>query len=99
MKLNFTNKLKEKKKIKECKTGEAFRWGDSWYTVICIRDDLVKNFGDFYEEHVIDDGMPQASNFDKAIAVLHIGSQCLCYVNGDVEADEWADLSATLCVK
>lgn len=99
MKLNFTPKQKEKKKIGECKAGEAFRWGDSWYTPIYICDNVIKNFGDFYEEHVIDDGMPQASSYDKAIAVIHIGSQSLCYVNGEIEADEWADLSATLCVK
>ena len=99
MKLNFTTKPKENKKIKECKAGEAFRWGDSWYTPIHICDSVIKNFGDFYDEHVIGDGMPQASSFDKAIAVIHLGSQSLCYVNGEFEADEWADLSATLCVK
>lgn len=99
MKLNFTTKPKEKKKIKDCKAGEAFRWGDSWYTLLYILDRQIKNFGDFYEEHVIDDGMPQASSFDEAIAVIHLGGQALCYVNGEIEPNEWADLSATLCVK
>ena len=99
MKLNFTEKSKEKKKIKECKSGEAFRWGDSWYTRLYLLDNQIKNFGDFYEAHVIDAGIPQASSFDKAVAVIHIDSQSLCYVNGEIEADEWADLSATLCVK
>lgn len=96
---NFTTKLKEKKKIKDCKAGEAFRWGDSWYMPIYVFDDQIKNFGDFYEEHVIDDKMPQASNFDEAIPVIHISRQSFCYVNGEVEPDEWADITATLCVK
>lgn len=99
MRINFTTPKVEKRQIKTCKSGEAFRWGDSWYTPIHIHDDQIKNFGDFYDEHVIGDDMPQASSYDKTVAVLHIGSQSLCYVNGEIEADEWADLTATLCVK
>ena len=98
MKINLTDKPREKKKIRECKSGEAFRWGDNWYTLITVLDSRIRNFGDFYDEHVLDD-MPQAQNYDYAVAVIHLGSQSLCYANGEIEPDEWADLSATLCVK
>lgn len=98
MKLNFTDKPKEKKKIKECKSGEAFRWGDSWYTRIEIDDGKISNFGDFYDEHHVSD-MNKAIDYTQAIPVLHLSAQSFCYVNGEIVADEWANLTATLCVK
>lgn len=55
MKLDFTNKPREKKKIKECKAGEAFRWGDNWYTKVEIDDTNISNFGSFYDGHCIHD--------------------------------------------
>ena len=98
MKIKIVEHVAEKRAIKTCKAGEAFRWGDSWYTKITINDDTIANFSDFYDEHSLYD-MNKVGDFSQAIPVLHLGSQGFCYANGEIVADEWADLTATLCVK
>jgi hypothetical protein len=98
MRITITPPTKEKRKIKTIQTGEAFRWGNNWYVKVEINDDEIPSFGNFYDEHVLSD-MPEASGYDKAIAVMHLGSQAFCYANGELEADEWANLVASLCVK
>ena len=98
MRINFTTPTKEKRKIKTCQAGEAFRWGDSWYIKLNVNDNNMPYFGDFYEEHRLTD-MPEPKDYDEAIAVMHLGSQGYCYVNGELEADEWANISANLSVK
>lgn len=77
-----------KKTINQIKDGEAFRCGDCWYIRITMNDDCIRNFGDFYDEHVLQD-MPQARSYNTAVPVLHLGSQGVCYANGEVEVDEW----------
>ena len=98
MRINFTTPTKEKRKIKTCQAGEAFRWGDSWYTKVYINDNEIPRFGQFYDEHVLTD-MPEPKDYDEAIAVMRISSQGFCYANGELEADEWANLSANLALK
>lgn len=98
MRVRIAPPTKEKRKIKTIQSGEAFRWGASWYVKIEINDDEIPSFGNFYEEHTIVD-MEEAVDYGKAIAVMHLGTQSFCYANGELEADEWADLAATLSVK
>ena len=98
MRITLAPPTKEKRKIKTLQAGEAFRWGTSWYVKIEINDDEISNFGTFYEEHTIAD-MEEAIDYSKAIAVMHLSTQSFCYANGELEADEWANLVATLSVK
>lgn len=98
MRTRIVERTAEKRAIKTCQAGEAFRWGDSWYTRIEIDDDNISNFGDFYDEHRLQD-MSEVMDYNQAIPVFHLSSQGFCYANGELIADEWADLSATLCVK
>ena len=98
MRTKIVERETEKRAIKTCHSGEAFRWGDSWYTKIEINDDDIPNFGSFYDEHRLYD-MSEVKDYNQAIPVLHLGSQAFCYANGELIADEWADLTATLCVK
>ena len=98
MVVNLTEPTKVKKKIKEALGGEAFRLNSSWYIRLWVNDDQIANFGDFFDEHVITD-VTSPMDYNSAIAVVHLGSQNFCYVNGDIEPDEWADVKASLCVK
>lgn len=88
----------KKRTINTCHAGEAFRWGDNWYAKIEIRDDEISNFGTFYDEHRLFD-MNEAMDYRQAIPVLNLSTQSFCYANGEIIADEWADLTATLCIK
>ena len=98
MKTKIIERVAEKRAIKTCHDGEAFRWGDCWYTKININDNGISNFDDIYEEHRLCD-MCKVMDYTQAIPVLHLGSQSFCYANGEIIADEWADLTATLCIK
>ena len=98
MRFTFEPHVKEKRKIKTIQGGEAFRWGDSWYIKLNVNDNEIPCFSQFYDEHVLTD-MPEPKDYDEAIAVMHLGSQGYCYVNGELEADEWANISAKLSVK
>lgn len=98
MRITVAPPTKEKRQIKTIQAGEAFRWGDSWYTKVEINDDIISSFGNFYDEHVLTD-MPEARDRSQIVAVIHLGSQGFCYANGEMEADEWANLVATLCVE
>ena len=98
MVVNLTNPPKQNKKIREATGGEAFRWGKSWYVRLWIKDDEITNFGDFCDEHYITDMNPPL-DYNSVVAVMHLGGQSLCYVNGNIEPDEWANISASLCVK
>ena len=77
-----------KKTINQIKDGEVFRYGGCWYIRINLNDDCIRNFGDFYDEHVLQD-MPEARSYNSAVPCIHIGSQSLCYANGEVEVEEW----------
>ena len=98
MRFTFEPQVKEKRKIKTIQAGEAFRWGESWYIKLYVNDNDMPHFGDFYEEHRLLD-MSEPKDYNEAIAVMHLGSQAFCYANGELEADEWANLTAKLSVK
>lgn len=98
MKITVMPPTKEKRKIKTIKAGEAFRWRECWYIKVDVVDEEISEFGDFYDTHVLTD-MPGAKNYDEAVPVMHLGSQGFCYANGELEADEWANLTAVLSVK
>lgn len=83
----------KKKTINEIANGQAFRYGDCWYIRVNIDEECIRNFGDFYDEHVLQN-MPFARSYDTAVAVLHLGNQTLCYANGEVEVDEWGTMEA-----
>lgn len=85
----------KKRKIKTLQHGEAFRYGADWYIRVGINDDLIGNFGDFYENHLLTN-IPEPSDYSQAVAVLHLNSQHLAYANGEIEADEWCPVVATL---
>lgn len=85
----------KKKTINQISDGQAFRCGDCWYIRVKINDECIRNFGDFYDEHVLRD-MPQARSHNTAIPVLHLGSQSICYANGEVEVDEWGTMEALI---
>lgn len=95
MKVEISYLPKEKRKIKTLANGEAFRWKSDWYIKIGLNDDLISNFGTFCEEHLLTN-MPEPYDYSQYVAVLHLGSQHFCYANGEVEADEWCPLVATL---
>ena len=85
----------KKKTINEISDGEAFRYGACWYIRVNISDDCIRNFGDFYDEHVLQD-MTQVRSYKTAVPVIHLGSQSLCYANGEVEVDEWGTMEALI---
>ena len=95
MKIIITERKPEKRKIKTAKAGEAFRYNNSWYAYLSIEDNDIHNFGEFYDKHFITEmSLPvEDSNLYPAI---HLGSQGFCYLNGELEADEWAILEAKL---
>lgn len=95
MKVEIAHTPAEKRKIKSIKSGEAFRYGEDWYIKVGIDDDLIRNFDDFYEEHLLTN-MPEPSNYSHAIALMHLTSQSFVYANGEIEVDEWYPLVATL---
>jgi hypothetical protein len=85
----------KKKTINQIAVGQAFRWGECWFIRVSLNDDCIRNFGNFYDEHVLKD-MPSARNYDTAVPVLSLGTQSLCYVNGEVEVDAWGTLEALI---
>lgn len=98
MKIVTQTPTPKKKTISQISDGQAFRWGDCWYIRVNIADDCIRNFGDFYDEHVLRD-MPQACSYTTAVPVLHLGSQSLCYANGEVEVDEWSTVEALIAIR
>ena len=95
MKVVTHNVPPKKKTINQISDGQAFRYGGCWYIRVNINDECIRNFGDFYDEHVLQD-MPQARSYNTAVPVLHLGSQSLCYANGEVEVDEWGTMEALI---
>lgn len=95
MKVVTHNAPPKKKTINQISDGQAFRYGDCWYIRVNINDECIRNFGDFYNEHVLQD-MPQARSYNTAVPVIHLGSQSLCYANGEVEVDEWGTMEALI---
>lgn len=85
----------KKKTINQIANGQAFRWGECWFIRVDLNDDCIRNFGDFYDEHVLQD-MPQARSYNTAVPVLSLGGQSLCYVNGEVEVDAWGTMEALI---
>ena len=98
MKFEIVPKAKEKRKISTCKNGEAFCFNGSWYIVINITDTGIGGFDDFFQLHCIHDG-PHSDDYGKYITAMHIGSQGFCYVYGDIEPEEWADVKLALTLK
>lgn len=95
MRIEISPTAPKKRKISTIQLGEAFRYGQDWYIKADLNDGIIRNFDDFYEDHVIFN-MSHPSNYSCAVGVLHLTSQQFCYANGDVEADEWCSLVATL---
>lgn len=95
MRIIMAERKPEKRKIKTAKVGEAFRCNDSWYASINIDDDGIYNFGEFCENHFIKE-MPLPTEYSNLYPAIHLGSQGFCYLNGELEADEWATLEAKL---
>jgi len=85
----------KKKTINQIAEGQAFRYGDCWYIRVNLDDGCIRNFGNFYDEHVLKD-MPSARSYNTAVPVLSLGSQSLCYVNGEVEVDAWGTMEALI---
>jgi hypothetical protein len=98
MRIKMIEQEAEKRAIKTCGAGEAFRWGAEWYTKIEINDHDISHFGDFYDEHRLTN-MSEVGDYGQAVPVFHLSSQSFCYANGELIADEWANLTATLCAK
>ena len=87
------------KRISTCKTDEAFRLANSWYTKISMSDDHIRNSMcvediDFIEEHTIFGH--EGADPKSLIPCIHLGSSSFCYLDGNRQADEWANLTATL---
>ena len=95
MKIILAEREPEKRKIKTAKVGEAFRYGSSWYAYLSIADSEIYNFGEFCDKHFITE-MPLPVEYSNLYPAIHLGSQGFCYLNGELEADEWATLEAKL---
>lgn len=95
MKIVMHDSTPPKKRVKDIKDGQVFRWDNCWYIRVNMIDENIHNFGDFYDDHVLQD-MPQARNYEFAVPVLHLGSQSLCYANGEIEVDEWGTIEALI---
>ena len=78
----------KKKTVNQITDGQVFRYGDTWYMRVYIDDGCIRNFGDFYDLHVLE-GMPQARNYNTAIPCIQLETHNLCYANGEAEVDEW----------
>ena len=98
MRITLNSPSQEKRKIKTIQFGEAFSWGSDWYIKVDIKDDEIASFGTFYDEHA-ENNMPEVVDYSQAIPVMHLQTQRFCYANGELEADEWANLVASLSVK
>ena len=85
----------KKKTIKQIVIGQAFRLNECWFVRVNLNDDCIRNFSDFYDKHVIQN-TPQADNYNNAVPVLSLATQSLCYVNGDVEVEEWGTIDALI---
>ena len=95
MKIIITERKPEKRKIKTAKVGEAFRYNDSWYACLYISDGEINNFGEFCDMHFVTE-MPLPTDYSDLYPAIHLGSQGFCYLNGELEAHEWATLEAKL---
>lgn len=68
----------------------AFKYRDSWYIKIHIKEDNIGSYDEFFDDHVIkDDWNEEAENFDDYIACLHLGAQTLCYLRKDIKVAEY----------
>lgn len=68
----------------------AFKYRDSWYIKINIKEDNIGDYDVFFDDHVIKDGWnEEAENFDDYVACLHLGAQTLCYLRKDIKVAEY----------
>lgn len=71
-------------------TQTAFKYRDSWYIKINIKEDNIGAYDVFFDDHVIKDGWnEEAENFDDYVACLHLGAQTLCYLRKDIKVAEY----------
>lgn len=96
--MKIINKIGETKPtriISTCTNGEAFRLGKCWYTALSIGDFGIRHKNkEFVEEHAL-----YGHEKTSVIALLpcvHLSSMTFVYIDGNREADEWAEVTATL---
>ena len=78
------------KKIWDLKWNQAFKYGDYWYIKVNIKDNEIHPYDEFFDEHVIKNGINEnAENYDDYIPCLYISSHTFCYLRKDIEVSEY----------
>ena len=78
------------KTVKDLLPRIAFKYRDSWYIKINIKEDNIGDYDVFFDDHVIKDNWnEEAENFDDYAACLHLGAQTLCYLRKDIKVAEY----------
>ena len=78
------------KTIKDLPFNGAFKYRDSWYIKINIKEDSIQSYAEFFDDHVINDGWnEEAEGYDDYVACLHLGAQTLCYLRKDIKVAEY----------
>lgn len=78
------------KEVKDIPFYTAFKYRDCWYIKIIIKEDSIRPYDEFFDDHVIKDGWnEEAESFDDYIACLHLGAQTLCYLRKDTTVAEY----------
>lgn len=78
------------KTVKDLLFNTAFKYHDSWYIKINIKEDNIGEYDVFFDDHVIKNGWnEEAENFDDYVACLHLSAQTLCYLRKDIKVAEY----------
>ena len=100
MRIEIDLMAKPNRKISTCKTDEAFRIAENWYSKINIddneiKDDVLTNGVDtFAEYHTI--SLSEGSFSEDLMACIHLTSMSFVYINRETVADEWASAKVVI---
>lgn len=93
--INRIGETKSSRIIATCGHSEAFRLGNDWFTAITVADFGIRHRDkEFVEEHVLY-GHKKTSPI-ALMPCVHLSTMDFVYVDGNREADEWAEVTATL---
>ena len=97
MNVNIVKNVKPKQTVKQMAPNTAFKIGGYWYLPILISDNLIKNYQDFWEEHVETiPGYPEPCYTDNAIPCFRVASACFVYLDPNLEVEDYGTPSLSV---
>jgi hypothetical protein len=97
MNVNIVKSEKPKQTIGQMRANNAFKLGGFWYLPICMDDDCIENYQDFWEQHAESvPGYPEPRFTNNAVPCFRVASASFVYLDPDLEVEEYGTPSLSV---